>query len=671
MSRPPPAFAVLRRLALAVPLALAGCAGPGNLGQGSTATANENVTAAPRPRRDVATPERLAAWSDVKRITRLLAQAPGDVFPGLATLVAQLDSLQHEVEVRGVFRFEAIDPEQVIARNPAFWRASFEIVPADPLPIVLAALVYLSAGQSGRANEFLRIVRAGPLLPDPLDRRLELHLDGSAEPNQLEIHRLLQSSGDDDATFREKVEALRLRFPDSAHVAHLLISVRAGESGVSLDPIGSYDAEAFQQMLVQNAEEIALITEQHPVAGLLFRTEPKLREKMRTALPIWQQSAELRFGLSPADFDALAELFRSSGLPVHALFARRLTASARGFGAPSDARFAEGVLPALLSPAAARQLLDELAEGEVAQLAFFTPEPPPQGKPEYPIHPALAESLERTRRRATYLLEAPDNPAGVMTDAYLLRAQVLRQLGQYEEAAADLSRAEVLEGITGRVAFAQFYQAFETRDVAAAERALEALRQNSDDAVETAAEEAFLAALKQDWRGAAAAFVRHSELEDDLERAGFSRLHGALSARLAGEALPADLAAAADEQDSGAWIQQLLKVLTQPGHRDALLKEAMAGITELDRAGRLCEAHFALAALTPAGSDETRAQLENCVRTGLADFIEYQLARLYLEQRYPEKWDSRRAPPPPDSDKPREHSPREFDETVPRTIAPA
>jgi tetratricopeptide (TPR) repeat protein len=674
-----------RGVALGLLVLLSGCTAP-RVSSGDPAPPGE-APASPAPlHADTAPPAsaaplpvpgyssgRYEAWNEVKRIAKLFAKVPAQEFPGLAGLAADVEQLQQQIETKEGPRLEAIDADSLIARNPHFWRASFEVASADPLVPAFAALVHFSAGQPGFAHELLRLVRAGPLLPEPLDRVLHQHLGRTVESGLPELEEIMRVERPPEELVA-RLEALRRAHPQHALVANVLIAARRQRAGLPMHPTQDGEqAELVERVLDESVEEVKLVERAWPLTGLLHRRDRDLRREVLRVWPTWMQTMDARFGLGPADFEALANVFSRAGLVEHALLSRRLMAAARGFPSPADVMFAQRELPRLLG-ANATPLIAAWDRGEIRQLSFFDPDLPPAGDRYRPLHPVLAESLERSRRTVNHVLAEPIDEPGRMAQAYAWRTDVLRQLNRPDEAAADLERLIALEGESPRSTRLRLHLAMERWNEAAALAALEACRRVAAEDPETWHEQAMVHALQGRWSEAGEAFGRLALVHDDAERAGFAAMHAATAYRFAGQPVPTELWKLRDRNSPESWIGRLLAALANPAEANQLFNYAAEGSTELERVGRRCEALLVLASLQPPGSEEAKAHLENCVRTGVVDFIEYQLARMLLRQLDPERWDERRRPssePTQPPSAPRRDQPLDFESARPRLTAPA
>jgi hypothetical protein len=627
------------------------------------------------PLDDPAVQARLAAWRDVRGIAAMFATAPADDYPGLAALAADVENIHRRIRTSGTPRLYALSANQLVNQNPHFWRASIEVVPSDPVIPFFAALVHLSAGQPGVAYEILSLVRAGPLLPEPLDRLVHHHRARTLQRPAPELTQLMQSSELSPAELVAQLEQRRRHDPDDPLLAHALIAARRRQAGlVPWAPAHDDEPPAvLEAVLADSMDEVELLNRAWPLIGLLHRREAEIRRPARAFWPGWANVGELRSGWGAADFDRVATLYSRGGYPAQAVLARRMMAAVRGFGLPSDFAFTQFELSRLL-PDDAPALLAAWDEGDIRTLAFFGPDLPPTSHRYRPLHPVMAETLERMRRTATYALETPiDNPVE-MSGAYAQRSDVMRQLGRLAEAEEDLGRLRALEGASLRVGRLQFLLALDRSDAAGAAAALATITANLPPDRRPWREEGLWHALQGEWAQAGDAFARLAEVHRDPEAAGFAALHAIAAYRWADHEVPAELWGVRERAAPDSWIDHLLTALAEPSQAQRLLAEAQRGTTELDRIGRRCEALLVLALNAPRHSPEATAQLEACVQTGVTDFVEYKLVRILLRQLNPERWVE---PPVPDEmpaepvSPPPLREPLDFEHTRSRRSVPA
>jgi hypothetical protein len=144
------------------------------------------------------------------------------------------------------------------------------------------------------------------------------------------------------------------------------------------------------------------------------------------------------------------------------------------------------------------------------------------------------------------------------------------------------------------------------------------------------------------WVAAADAFeAGFKNTNEQVERRAYSALHAYGAARLAGETrtkLAKDaIALVAESKEPQAWVGRLLAAIVGEVSREQLLIETSEG-TDYVTIGQTCEAHFALAFAPGQTADGQRADLEACVKTGMANFVEYEFALSWLRRVAPGVW---------------------------------
>lgn len=101
-----------------------------------------------------------AGWDTVNVLAQGLAAADPKRFPGLHAWLKEYRAAGGTPGKRmGAGALPKLDADRLASRNPAFWRAYFEIVPGDPGAMLLHASLLLAGGEASRAAYVLIIAR--------------------------------------------------------------------------------------------------------------------------------------------------------------------------------------------------------------------------------------------------------------------------------------------------------------------------------------------------------------------------------------------------------------------------------------------------------------------------------------------------------------------------------
>ena len=115
----------------------------------------------------------LAAWQHVKAISGMWAELPPDLFPGLTTLVDQVETLREQIEQDNRILMGMIEPEKLTTQNPAYWRAVMETNPEDPVVDMFEQMLWMARGNFDRA---FVVDRDPPLRAGVAVQRAQNHL---------------------------------------------------------------------------------------------------------------------------------------------------------------------------------------------------------------------------------------------------------------------------------------------------------------------------------------------------------------------------------------------------------------------------------------------------------------------------------------------------------------
>lgn len=101
-----------------------------------------------------------AGWDTASVLAQGLAAADPKRFPGMQAWIKEYRAVFGAPGKRaGSGPVPRIDVDRLVTRNPAFWRAYFELVPGDPGAMLLHAALLLAGGEASRAAYVLIVAR--------------------------------------------------------------------------------------------------------------------------------------------------------------------------------------------------------------------------------------------------------------------------------------------------------------------------------------------------------------------------------------------------------------------------------------------------------------------------------------------------------------------------------
>jgi tetratricopeptide (TPR) repeat protein len=288
-------------------------------------------------------------------------------------------------------QWPAIDVDALVARNPHFWPAYFEIAPGDPGLILLHACLLLSAGEAERASHVLVLGEQRRGIPKAVRQGFEQLLAHTQQVGKrpgavLNQGIKLHDQGKYDAAITKYREALELwpQFGLAHYEIGLTLMVKeyvaVGEKPPALDSVtvnkGKKLSAAVQAAFAK--------TRQHaPFEYRAYQGDDQELLKGLTALvqkgvPAWQAIAQNR----PKQADSkhlkdLALACQEAGYHELALTAGQMLAARRGRYAPEDHPFIAKSLRKLAPGDDTEAVLKRLAGEAMTVRQLFRPEPEP------------------------------------------------------------------------------------------------------------------------------------------------------------------------------------------------------------------------------------------------------------------------------------------------------
>ena len=583
----------------------------------------------------------MTAWQHVRAINEMWRQLPAEYFPGLATLVQQVDALTAEVEQEQNLMVGRIDPVALTTKNPAFWRAMSETAPDDPVVALFEQMLWAARGYFDRAGWLISLQIYGPTLPMPVHR---LAYGLGEEMGRLSFrekqrkNQLLQSV--DPADFVQAIATARGYQPLDPDWAIASIQVRLRQGGVDLK-----QPEATPELmseLMQSMREDWLIYAQHePLAAVHYHPEATVRAAARTVDDVLRKLDQNRGAYGERDLLLLADVLAEVGFHAEAAQASRRATGLRGFDVPGGMSKWWRWVSHLIGEADTMALRSTVEDGMVRPVTFFERALDPEGVSQLPLHPIIDD---RNLRRLQEVDRRRSKPQDVPTEralALVSKAETLGHLGRWDEAQAALDALPAELSSAGdplRIWLALWSGRVDDLDAKVAVL-------DPADAIGSPALPALAAAAQGRWSAGADVFsIAAASTQNEAEYRTYYALMAAAFARIAGEDQRADafIAQARDIGDGGDWVRSLVDSMAGDTARDPI----GGNITEITEAGRVCEQRFYRAFQRDLDPELRRSLLEGCVATGVVDFVEYTASLLWLRERDPEQWDPSAAPPP-------------------------
>jgi len=112
---------------------------------------------------------RRAGWDVARTIAAGMGAADLKRFPGVQGWLREFRAVEAKFDAKSPSAAPpAFEVDRLVTRNPAWWRAHFEIAPADTPLMLLQAGLLLAAGEASRASYLLVIARQRPGQSDAL-----------------------------------------------------------------------------------------------------------------------------------------------------------------------------------------------------------------------------------------------------------------------------------------------------------------------------------------------------------------------------------------------------------------------------------------------------------------------------------------------------------------------
>lgn len=580
------------------------------------------------------------AWQHVKAISGMWAELPPDLFPGLTTLVAQVEELKQQVEQDDRVLVGRIDPEKLTNQNAAYWRAVMETNPEDPVVDMFEQMLWAARGNFDRALWLIEIHRYGPALPSNVHKIIYSMADEMRRVRvRQSVRRNLLLENVEPEEVARVIATARSFQPGDPDWALMTIIVRLQMNGVPMGDLASR-TETVDHLVGQMRDEWRIVARNNPMMGARLSPDRSQRKSAESLADLLDDLSRSRGAFGGRDVVRLGDALAETGFYAEALLARQRATALRGFTVPSDSQIWWEWLPKLIGEEATNLLEADAMAGLIRPVTFFQTEQGPEGVSLLPLHPILTERNLRRLQEVQRRLEMPDLTDETKTTALITLAETLGHLGRWDKATEAL--AEVPPEFDSEAAPMRVWLSLWSGRVEGIEEHIASIDERI--LASSPALPALAHASQGHWGKGAELFLASARSEDVAkEYRTYYTLMASAFLRLAGDGPSADeLIPEARALGEGLeWVSMLVR-----GMAGENLSAVPVGsdVTEITEAGRVCEQRFYRAFQSDISPVRQQSLLEDCVSTGVVDFVEYTASLLRLRQLDPERWDPTRVP---------------------------
>ncbi len=339
---------------------------------------------------------RYAGWELALVVVRKLEAGDLQKFPGIAAWLKDLRKATRGMHLKAdPAKWPPLNADALLKRNPNFWRAYYEIAPADPGLVLLHAGLLLSAGEASRASYLIAVAGQRPGVPQAVRRGFDIlvghALKVAQRPEALVREGIaLHDKGDYGGALKKYREALAL-WP--AHgFAHfetgLTLFVRElVAAGEKPPPLNTVRVNGARKLSKEVAAAYARARRHDPFQVNAYQgDDPQvirgLLALVKKGLPAWEKLVKARGERVPdAVLQDLAAACQEADIHELALAVRQVLAARRGRYAPADHPFIAASLRKLAPGPQTEEVLKQLAGGTLRVRQLIAPEAAPVGEP--------------------------------------------------------------------------------------------------------------------------------------------------------------------------------------------------------------------------------------------------------------------------------------------------
>ncbi len=581
----------------------------------------------------------LMAWQHVKAIAGMWSELPPDFFPGLTSLVAEVDTLKAQIEEDGRILVGRIQPEEITINNPAYWRAAMETNPEDPVVDLFEQMLWAARGNFDRALWLIEIQRYGPALPANIHKILysladeirRLRVRQSGRRNQL-----LENVPPEEIV---RVVATARGFqPGDPDWALMEIIVRLQIANVPMNDLSSQEG-LVNELMTQMQDEWEIVARANPMMAARLSPDSMQRAAAEDLADLLADLSDSRDAFGGRDVVRLGDGLAEAGFYAEALFSQQRATALRGFSVPSDQQVWWEWLPRMIGEAETEKLKADAMAGLIRPVTFFQTDVGPEGVSLLPLHPILTDRNLRRIQEVERRLEQPELSDAEKARSLVTLAETLAHLGRWDEATDALD--EIPEAFAGAGAPMRVWVSLWSGRVTDIDQYVAALDASSFEL--SPALPALAKAAQGKWSEGAQLFKVSADSTDVAnEYRTYNTLMASAFSRLGGDNQVADelIDQARTLGEGHDWVSALVRGMAG----ETKTEPVGNNITEITEAGRVCEQRFYRAFQAEISPDRQRSLLEGCVSTGVVDFVEYTASLLRLRQLDPERWDPTRVP---------------------------
>ena len=548
--------------------------------------------------------------------------------------------LRQQIEQEERILVGMIEPEKLTTYNPAYWRAVMETNPEDPMVDLFEQMLWAARGNFDRSLWLIEIHRYGPALPSNVHKIVYSLADEMRRLRVRQRIRRNQLLENVEPTEVAKVIATARSFqPGDPDWALMTLIVRLQMNGVPMNDLSSR-TETVDHLVGQLREEWRLVARANPMMGARLSPDRDQRKAAEALGELLDDLGQSRGAFGARDVVRLGDALAETGFFAEALLAKQRASALRGFSVPSDSQVWWDWLPELIGSVATDEIEQAAMAGLIRPVTFFPTEQGPEGVSLLPLHPILTERNLRRLQEVQRRLEMPDLTDRSKTSSLITLAETLGHLGRWDQATEAL--ADIPPEFSSAAAPMRVWVSLWSGRVDGIEAHIEDI--DAQTLASSPALPALAHASQGNWAKGAEVFlesVRSDEVANEYRT--YYALMASAFLRLAGEPESANgLIDEARELGEGLeWVSHLVEGMSGAEQRFGSLGD---DVTEITEAGRVCEQRFYRAFQPDISPVLQRSLLEDCVSTGVVDFVEYTASLLRLRQLDPERWDPTRAP---------------------------
>jgi tetratricopeptide (TPR) repeat protein len=310
-------------------------------------------------------------------------------FPGIQAWLKDLRkatrAMNPEKPVEG---WPALDADALMAHNPNFWQAYYEIAPGDPGLMVIQAGLLTSAGEMTRASHILVVALQRPGIPTPFRKAMlgllaETMKAGKTSNALVNEGIKLHDKGEYAAALRKYDEALAA-WPQNgfAHyeVGYTIYAQSLVAAGEKPPAPGTVIVNGKGKLSAKTGAAYAKARHHDPLQYMAYQGGEKavidgFRALAAKGLPVWQKLAkEPEKRVDDRALQDFAEACQAAGIHELGLAARQVMVARRGSYAPSDHPYLTASLRKLAPGEQTDALLKRLATGVLSLRQLVAPE---------------------------------------------------------------------------------------------------------------------------------------------------------------------------------------------------------------------------------------------------------------------------------------------------------